>query len=122
LAAFALVAPARPAVVLVAFGGVARRGLLRLLADGGCDVTRECACRADLDEALAEPVDAVVLDLDRADCPDDARRVAALRPDVRVVACSPSRPAMRVLHGDGLEAHDRPLSAETLVRAVRGGA
>ncbi len=100
------------------FGPILRLGLESVLGELGWRVVvdvRERDLRAGL--LAAEPA-AVLLDLDAPTCADDALRLLARRPGLRVIGCSARRSTLRVF--TATEAHaERPLSPGTLHAAIR---
>lgn len=72
-----------------------------------------------LREAIADGVDAVLLNLDAPGCAADAERLLAEGHGVRVIGCSADRPAMRVF-GPGPE-EERPLEPASLLAAIGTG-
>jgi hypothetical protein len=80
-----------PTVLLEPFGAVMRRGLRAILVDAHITVA---------DAGGAEPVDAVLFDLDQPAPAAAARVLNAIHPRARVIACSTLRPVMRIFDPD----------------------
>jgi hypothetical protein len=107
----------RPTVVLGEFCAVLRLGLTVVLAEGGCRVIADGASAESLRSAVAAGADAVLLDLDAPTCADDALRLLAGSPGLRVVGCSAERPAMRVFQRSGA-LDERALEVPELLAAI----
>jgi hypothetical protein len=103
------------------FGALARAGLEDLLS--GADVEAHDYLDEDLLGGLPEPVpDVVLLDLDRPGTPELADRISRAAPTLTVIACSGSRPLMRVyppFHTG--ESYERELDAGSLATECAAG-
>lgn len=105
-------------VLMGDFHGIVRAGLEDIVASGDLELV---ALEGDglLDRLVATLPDVVVLDLDVDYCDLLAQRITTDFPALTVVACSSSRPAMRVYprfrHGESFES---PLRADLLTTAL----
>jgi hypothetical protein len=112
---------ARDARVVVGdFGAVGAAGLVAMLEAEGIAVaatgldTRELVAKVDAGEA-----DVVIVDRQASQSEPAAERIAAERPDVRVIACSLDETTMLVYPSNGGPPHVAPLDPPRLASAVR---
>jgi CheY-like chemotaxis protein len=108
-------------VVVGEFGEVFRRGLRDVFAGGAELVAEETPAENVLALLLRTQPDVVVLDLDRDGVEDLVSRIATQYPAVKVIACSSTRPSMRVFppfhHGQSYEDRLDPAILSAAIRS-----
>ncbi len=107
-------------VLISEFESIVGLGLCDLLIDRGCEVlTNRRSLTAELIDDLRP--DALIVDMDDRAASAAAEQLIGRFPGIPIVQCSSANPVMRVFPAYRFgKSIDLPLSAESLVSAVKG--